>query len=121
MMRASEMILIEAEAKAHLGMADAGDVLFALQSNRDPNAVKSGNTGQDLINEIALERRKELYGEIGINYLDIKRLQLPLTRSGNHDPGVMYDIPANDPAFILKIPQRELDANPNINDADQNP
>ncbi|MEJ7680500.1 MAG: hypothetical protein WKG06_22140 [Segetibacter sp.] len=35
-----------------------------------PEAIPSGNTGQALINEILLERRKELYGELGIDWQD---------------------------------------------------
>ncbi|HMH21353.1 MAG TPA: RagB/SusD family nutrient uptake outer membrane protein [Puia sp.] len=122
MMRVGEMYLIEAEAKARQSEADAGTVLFALQSNRDPAAVKSGNTGQALINEILLERRKELYGELGIDFLDAKRLQLPIDRTGsNHAPPNNFVIPANDPRFNLKIPQSELQANKSFLASDQNP
>ena len=45
-------------------------MLYELQLDRDPNAVASGNTGQALIDEILLERRKELYGEVGVGYLE---------------------------------------------------
>jgi hypothetical protein len=121
MMRSSELLLIEAEAKAELGEADAGALLYELQRNRDANAVKSGNTGKALVDEILVERRKELYGELGINFLDLKRRQLPLRRTGNHSAAFRFTIPANDPKFILKIPQREIDANDAIGPQDQNP
>ncbi len=122
MMRVGEMYLIEAEAKARQNASDAGDVLFALQSNRDPAAVKSGNTGPALIDEILLERRKELYGELGIDWLDAKRLQLPIDRStSNHPAPNDYILPANDPAFNLKIPQTEIQANKALSPSDQNP
>jgi SusD/RagB-like outer membrane lipoprotein len=122
MMRVGEMYLIEAEAKARQGEADAGDVLFALQSNRDPAATKSGNTGTALINEILLERRKELYGELGIDWTDAKRLQQPIDRTGsNHQAPNNYVIPANDPRFCLKIPQTELQSNKSMSASDQNP
>lgn len=121
MMRSAEMYLIEAEAKAALVEPDAGDVLFALQSNRDPNAVRSGNVGQALIDEIMLERRKEMYGEFGISYLDIKRRQLPLVRNGNHPDAYKFDFPANADELILRIPQREIDSNDYITESDQNP
>ncbi|WP_266366679.1 RagB/SusD family nutrient uptake outer membrane protein [Tellurirhabdus rosea] len=122
MMRVSEMYLIEAEAKAEQGkQAAAADVLYTLQKNRDPQAVKSAAaTKAALIDEILLERRKELYGELGIQFLDVKRRQLPLVRTGNHSPAFKFNIPANDPRFVLKIPFREIDANPNINPEDQN-
>lgn len=121
MMRVAEMYLIEAEAKAELNEPEAGDVLFELQLNRDVNAVKSGNTGQALIDEILVERRKELYGEFGVSFMDIKRRQLPLTRTGNHREAYMFDFPANADELILRIPQREIDSNDFITEADQNP
>ena len=122
MMRVAEMYLIEAEAKARLGETDARDLLYELQVNRDPAAVQSGNTGAALIDEILLERRKELYGELGIDWLDAKRLQLPLDRRGsNHEPPNDYVLAPNDARFILKIPQKEIDSNDFINQSDQNP
>lgn len=122
MMRVAEMYLIEAEANAELGKtAQAQEMLFAVQSNRDPSAVASGNTGAALIDEILLERRKELFGEIGVSFLDAKRRRTALVRTGgNHTPAYNFDLPADDPRFILKIPQKEIDANPNITEADQN-
>lgn len=121
MMRVAEMILIMAEAKAELGEGDAGDVLFSLQGDRDPAAAPSGNTGQALIDEILLERRKEFYGELGLDYLDAKRRQLPLIRTGNHPVAYRFNIPANDNRFIFKIPQKEFDSNDALNPAtDQN-
>lgn len=110
MMRVAEMYLIEAEAKTELNESDAGDILFELQSNRDANAVKSGNTGQALIDEILVERRKELYGEIGVSFPGIKRRQLPPVRTGNHRDAYKFDFPANPDEFILRIPQREIDS-----------
>ena len=70
-MRASEMYLIEAEAKARSGQ-DGAQPLFELNSVRDPNYVKSTNTGQDLLDEIWFYRRVELWGE-GFRFLDLKR------------------------------------------------
>jgi hypothetical protein len=122
MMRVGEMYLISAEAKARQNDAAAGIKLFALQSERDPNAVASGNTGQPLINEILLERRKELYGELGIDWLDAKRNRLSIDRSiSNHPSPNNYIIPADDPRFNLKIPQSELQANKSMSPSDQNP
>ena len=81
LMRSPEMMLIEAESLARTGQEiAAATLLFDLQSNRDANATASGNTGQALIDEILLERRKELYCEIGVEWLDAKRLQQGITR-----------------------------------------
>ena len=124
LMRVGEMYLIEAEALARQNKeTDAQNVLFGLQQERDKDlAAPSGATGQALIDEILLERRKELYGEMGVDWLDAKRLQLPIDRTNsNHAPVLAYVIPANDPRFNLKIPQSEIQANKNMSPADQNP
>jgi hypothetical protein len=73
------------------------------------------------VTEILLERRKEFYGELGLDYLDAKRRQLPLIRTGNHPAAYRFNIPANDNRFILKIPQKEFDSNKTLNPlTDQN-
>ncbi|MDF2192263.1 RagB/SusD family nutrient uptake outer membrane protein [Paraflavitalea sp. CAU 1676] len=121
MIRVAEMYLVEAEAKAELNEADAGVPLLAVQKSRDASATASGNTGAALITEILLERRKEFYGELGLDYLDVKRRQLPLVRTGNHPAAYRFTIPANDNRFIMKIPQKEFDSNKKLNPAtDQN-
>ncbi|WP_136465904.1 RagB/SusD family nutrient uptake outer membrane protein [Flagellimonas onchidii] len=124
-MRASEMWLIEAEALARDGNPSAADILFDLISLRDPEYVKSTNTGDDLVEEIYLQRRIELWGE-GFGYLDLKRLKKPLQRSGgNHlDFGVesarILDEAPGGPLFKFQIPEGEISSNPNINIEDQN-
>ncbi|NRT11408.1 RagB/SusD family nutrient uptake outer membrane protein [Flavobacterium sp. 14A] len=118
-MRTAEMILIEAEAKARIPgkEAEAHTLLYYLQSQRDVNAVKSTNTGTALIEEILLERRKELYAEIGVEWFDAKRLQRAITRTGNHRVGASASLLANDKKFYLKVPQPEIDANLLIDDS----
>lgn len=118
-MRTAEMILIEAEAKARIAgkEAEAHTLLYYLQSQRDVNAVKSTNTGTALIEEILLERRKELYAEIGVEWFDAKRLQRAITRTGNHRVGASASLLANDKKFYLKVPQPEIDANLLIDDS----
>lgn len=121
-MRASEMYLIAAEAYARLGNTQAAqDALFAIQSRADANAAPSGNTGQALIDEVLMERRKELYAE-GHRYYDLQRLQLDLVRTveGGHWPSVAGTIPFEDFRRLSPIPQFELDANPIIREQ-QNP
>ena len=113
-MRASEMFLIEAEAKARLGRdADAAKVLFDLVTKRDVAYKLSTNTGTKLTDEIMLNRRTELWGE-GFRFLDLKRLNQPLNRNGaNHIASitVLYDMPAGDKQWEFLIPRREMDAN----------
>lgn len=116
LMRTPEMILIEAEAKYRLNDPTAHDILYALQLNRDPNAIKSTNTGNDLLEEILIERRKELYAEIGVEWFDAKRLRRALPRTGNHRL-LTSDLEADDKNFFLNILQKEIDANDNIDDS----
>ncbi|MBC9909555.1 RagB/SusD family nutrient uptake outer membrane protein [Chitinophaga varians] len=121
-MRAAEMYLIEAEGLAQQGkLAEAIDVLFAIQALRDPAAVKPpASIGKDaLIDLILLERRKEMYGEAGVYYFDLKRYQRNLVRTGNHP--YLLNIAATDPRWLIQIPISEMDANDKINPEDQNP
>jgi hypothetical protein len=116
-MRAAEMYLIDAEAKAQLGdNAGAATALYTMEVTRDPSYVKSTNTGAALINEILLQRRIEFWGE-GFRFLDLKRLNQPLNRNGaNHQAALctVFDIPAGDVRWQFLIPQTEMNANPAI-------
>jgi len=116
--RTPEMILIEAEAKYRLGNStDAHNLLYTLQKNRDVNAVKSTNTGNALLEEILVERRKELYSEIGVEWFDAKRLRRGITRTGNHRIGSAANLAVDDKKFFLKIPISEIDANDFIDES----
>lgn len=115
MLRASEMLLVEAEGLIKSGNPAGHDLLYELQKHRDPNAVKSANTGDALIEEVLLERRKELYGEIGTQYFDCKRYNKSFSRDGNHAPShLAVKVPAGSAYWLFQIPQNEFDRNPNI-------
>jgi starch-binding outer membrane protein, SusD/RagB family len=122
-MRSAEMYLIEAEGLARQGKnTEAQDVLYLLAKDRDPQYVKSTKTGNDLINEILLQRRIELWGE-GFRFLDLKRLNAKMDRNGsNHNIAlaVIMSVEAGDNMWQWLIPKAELDANPAIKDF-QNP
>ena len=113
-MRAGEMLLIEAEAKAKLGdNAGAQTALHTLVSNRDASATKTTKTGADLLEEIYFNRRIELWGE-GHRYFDLKRLNLPVDRrNSNHNSAIALEmlIPAGDVRWEFLIPRDELNAN----------
>jgi tetratricopeptide (TPR) repeat protein len=121
MIRASEMYLIEAECEAELGnYTRAQDALYEIQKRANPGARKSIATGEVLINQILLERRKELFGE-GFRWNDIKRRQQHFKRE--HDHWVTFDFgPDSDDyyRFTFPIPQSEIDANSMVNENDQN-
>lgn len=122
-MRAAEMYLIEAEAKARLGDPTAADILYTLVKNRYPAYVKSTKTGQDLVDEILVQRRIELWGE-GFRFLDLKRLNLPLDRTGSNHSATLANnlltVPVDDVRWQFLFPQAEINANPAMKDQ-QNP
>lgn len=112
-MRAAEMYITEAEARARAGdNAGAQEVLYELTSARDTAYKKSTSTGQTLINEIMLQRRIELWGE-GFRYTDLKRLNAPLDRTGaNHDATLadVLTVDAGNTLWEWLIPQDEINA-----------
>ncbi|GHA71838.1 membrane protein [Pontibacter akesuensis] len=116
-MRAAEMYLIEAEALARQAKyVDAALVLTTLVQSRDAAYVPVELTGQELIEEILVQRRIELWGE-GFRFLDLKRTNSPLNRNGaNHSATLtnnLFDMPAGDKQWQWLIPQDELNANKN--------
>ncbi|MBC7759209.1 MAG: RagB/SusD family nutrient uptake outer membrane protein [Phormidesmis sp. FL-bin-119] len=116
LIRASEMVLTEAEAEARIGGANesaAKSALLLIQKRADPAAVLSLNTGSALLAEIMLERRKELFGE-GHRYYDILRSKQSLVRAASAGHWSVLNIPAGDKKFALPIPQAEINANPKV-------
>ena len=86
--RSSEMLLIEAEAQCMMGnntAAQAALVALNKTSGRDPQYA-CNKTGADLLNEIKLYRRIELWGE-GFDWFDLKRWKDTLVRHTFEDGG----------------------------------
>ncbi|MFT4092247.1 MAG: RagB/SusD family nutrient uptake outer membrane protein [Niabella sp.] len=78
--RLEELMLLRAEALAVIGdESDARTLLNTLRSNRSLDGIASSVTGNDLLEEIFQERRRELIGE-GWRWYDLVRLNR-LTRS----------------------------------------
>lgn len=120
-MRSAEMYLIEAEAKAKLGQADAGTVLESVVTPKNPSFVAA--TGTALLDQIYLQRRIELWGE-GFALNDIKRRDIGINRNyagTNHRSDARFVVAAQDPKFVFQIPLYEIDVNPYIIPTDQNP
>ncbi|GAA3942746.1 RagB/SusD family nutrient uptake outer membrane protein [Chitinophaga oryziterrae] len=144
LMRSSEAILIKAEGYARAGNLTEG--INALNQLRTARGAKTfeptGATQDDLIKEILIERRKELWGE-GFGLSDIIRNQLPVVRkpyvdANGNDIKVTVVTPdgttkqvaakyhtalkfsdgtnfgANSPYYIFVIPQGEEQNNPNL-------
>lgn len=110
-MRAAEMILIEAEAYAHMGENGiAAAKLKELMKYRDPSWNESSVT----VDDVHLQRRIELWGE-GFDYYDLKRLNKGVVRDyegTNHT--AIIDVPAGDVSWTYQIPLTELQENPEI-------
>ncbi|MDR1984259.1 MAG: RagB/SusD family nutrient uptake outer membrane protein [Prevotellaceae bacterium] len=112
--RISEMYLIAAESSARIGGAEnetkALGYLNDIKVNRGLTSVSL--SGQNLIDEILLERRKELCFE-GHRLSDLKRLNLGVVRGhdsnnpGNQNYGISYP----DYRFAYPIPRHEMDIN----------
>ena len=129
-MRSSEMYLIEAEAEAMQGnIGPAQTALQALAGARDTAFDASVFTTTDaLMDEIKFQRRLELWGE-GFGYTDKIRWDEGIDHAADGGSGaseVLYqgayqvDRPSVNNDWIFKIPQAEIDANPNLSGGDQN-
>ena len=121
--RASEMLLIEAEAEYRLTHEDnARALLIELNktSQRDP-AYTCTATGDALMEQIKLYRAIELWGE-GFNWFDLKRWGDSISRKtwangGNWMSGYAVTFGPNDAGFnnwTFCIPRNETDYNKGI-------
>lgn len=123
LMRSAEMYLILAEAYASSGAANstlAQEALFELVKVRDTEAVKSTKVGVDLLEEIWVNRRVELWGE-GFRYFDLKRLNQPLNRTEANVPnynaasvGNLVSVSVGSKDWQFKFPLAEINANAEI-------
>ena len=109
-MRAAEMVLIEAEAYAHMGNGTkAAEVLKVLMDERQPGWNETTVT----VDDIHLQRRIELWGE-GFAYYDLKRLNKGIDRTyegNNYMPGYDIKVPARDTRWYYQIPKEEINNN----------
>ncbi|PNW30287.1 RagB/SusD family nutrient uptake outer membrane protein [Formosa algae] len=116
-MRLPELYLIRAEARAELGtdISGAQSDLNVVRQRALPTAADVTATGEDLLDEIMLERRLELCFE-GHRLWDLMRKKEDIVRT--QCTSSICEIPYGDDTNILPIPQDETDVNPNI---EQNP
>ena len=126
-MRSAEMYLNEIEAKIMLNDLDgARTVLQTFGSSRDTAFDASVfTTKEQLLDQLKFQRYIELYGE-GFSYTDHIRWDQGIDLAGSGASEVLYQDgffqakPSVNDEWIWKIPQAEIDANPNISPADQN-
>ncbi len=110
--RGAEMVLTIAECAARLGDdATAQAKLFEIQHRADATAVQSTKTGKELLKEILVERRKELFGE-GHAMRDILRLGEGLKRDGSQVDKL--ELKADDARFVWPLPRTAVEDNPNL-------
>lgn len=131
LMRKAELVLIEAEALAELDQPEQAIAkLNELRQQRGADRPDlSGLSKEELVEEILVERRKELFGE-GFGLYDIKRRQKPVERAAATGlvPGTDITVKghtvlrfpngdpftANSPYYLFAIPDLEVTNNPNL-------
>jgi len=143
LMRAAEMYLIEAEAEARNGnITNAITVLNELKTARNANAYTGSLSQNEVVKEILIERRKELFGE-GFSLSDIIRTQGTVVRKPYVDASgqpikvqvttpdgtvktvngrghSVFNFPdqtafaPNSKYYLFSIPQKEVENNPNL-------
>lgn len=143
LMRASEMLLIEAEALAREGFPEKAVIpLNELRHARGLGDYDlTGKSQDDVVNEILMERRRELWGE-GFSITDILRTQQSVKRAALSVEEQAQQVDAwqegggfakrtplghwfltfsggdafvpNSINYLYAIPKAEIDANPNL-------
>ena len=130
-MRSSEMYLIEAEAKAMMNdVSGAQEALRPLGEERDSGYdVTAFDSQAKLMDHIKFQRGIELWGE-GFLFQDKIRWDEGIDHAADggsgasetlYQSGFMQDKPSVNTDWVFKIPQAEIDANPNLGPDDQNP
>ena len=124
LMRVEEMYLIKAEAEAMGGNAAAGKATLEsfVQTYRDPAYTCTAASAQEVQDEVWHQRRIELWGE-GLSWFDIMRLNKDVDRRGGGYPDVtmVLNIPAGSDIMLWRIPESEIQANPALEEGDNNP
>lgn len=107
-LRFSEAQLNRIEALYLTGQND-----LALAELNDFASSRGGHlyTGDNLLEDILTERRKEFYAE-GYRFYDLKRYNLPIIKPTNCNTNC--ELPANDTKFVLPIDESSLSYNANL-------
>jgi hypothetical protein len=113
-LRFSDVILIEAEAWYNTGQIDsANKYLNLIAKQRDASFAGWNDTGAQVLEDILIERRKELAFE-GSRFWDLVRLGRTFTKIGNQSPSTTINVAPGNIALVFPIPVAELNANPNL-------
>lgn len=117
-LRLAEMYLNRAEARVKSGNNDGALEDLNVIIKRAGLTELSGLTGQALFDEILKQRRIELAFE-GHNSYDYFRNGLPMVRNYNSFGSNAITIQPTDPKVVLRIPQEEINYNPNLKQNEQ--
>lgn len=117
-----EMYLIRAECNARLNnLQKALDDVNLIRTMRYKTGSYTlvtlaglGSSQANVLNEVLVERRRELYGK-ELRLFDIKRLHLPVT---HYISSRRLDLPADDPKLVWPIFTQYINLNPEL---EQNP
>jgi hypothetical protein len=115
--RGAEMVLAEAEARCMMGGQDAQVQALLNELNKNLDAsYNCTKTGADLLKEVKLYRRIDLWGE-GFDYYDYKRWNEPIVRKSIKDGGSFHTSfaitikPEDGNRWTYVIPQNETQYN----------
>lgn len=115
MIRSSEMLLIMAECKANSNITEANNLLNKLRRARIKDwSDKNYLTKEEILQEILLERRRELCFE-GHRFFDLRRFHLPI-----YKPMINKTLDVDNIRRIMPIPLAEMQGN-NVIANQQNP
>lgn len=126
--RLSEMYLIVAEAAASTDPGKANTMLNDLRKQRIHGWQETSYSGQSLVEQVRLERTRELLGE-GYRISDLRRWGLGFSREANYTginsiysetPGVLLSAGMDvkylegDTRYVWPIPTGEMETNPQL-------
>ena len=113
--RYSDVLLMHLEAMNEIGQADQGTLDLTINRTRARGNLPplSGISGEALLEEIKQERYTEFFFE-GKRFFDLVRWGDLIDAVNNRDFDYGIDFDINENYLLLPIPQREIDANPNI-------
>ena len=103
--RVADMYLICAEANTRLNRPKGKELLETFKKSRITGFTTYN--GNDVLDEIIRERRKEFCGEYDMRWLDMKRLNMAVSREGIDEKSQQvktYKLGSNDYRYALKIP-----------------
>lgn len=115
LLRSAEMELIAIESEIHVGtIKAASDRLNAFRALRIHNySTVEYTTAEELVNELLLERRRELAFE-GHRYFDLRRYNLDIVRFNGVNGEESARLPFDNFRQIQPIPETEFQGNNNI-------